>query len=506
MKHKLYRLCISAVIIASMMTGITACAKTPDEKIVKQKNAEKLREEAKKTPDEDSTLKATAEKAPEHYNYSYENDDKSLVVKADADVWLPDNDTIPMYEVTSEGYSQEFATAAYNFFFKGRETYILEGTDMTKSRIKEMIVNCKQAISEIEADTSMTDEERQNSIEGKNTEIEYWEGLYDDAPEKSTLHKVPVDDKIKLLENYSTENEKDKVYGVECNTDTEYFSLTNFPVDSSGWPGFLYSRDSEWSYYPDEGVELDTDELKENAKKDIGISIDEARAKADSFFDSVGVDVKCIENFGVQGYKTKVVSDNKFEDAETETSPSKDYTAYKFTYTRVVDGIPIAATTNDYLPDDDATLVWCYERMNVTVDKDGIISMNWEYPADIKESVSDNVGIISFDEAKKTFEKMMPVIYEGKISEWNDENNTMTIDVDVNQVSISLMRVRDSGSERKGVYSPAWIFYGKVIEHHKSYNEYTDKWDTMDMQEQQPWIVLAINAVDGSVIDVVEGY
>ena len=128
---------------------------------------------------------------------------------------------------------------------------------------------------------------------------------------------------------------------------------------------------------------------------------------------------------------------------------------------------------NDYLPDDDATLVWCYERMNVTVDKDGIISMNWEYPADIKESVSDNVGIISFDEAKKTFEKMMPVIYEGKISEWNDENNTMTIDVDVNQVSISLMRVRDSGSERKGVYSPAWIFYGKVIEHHKSYNEYT---------------------------------
>ena len=64
----------------------------------------------------------------------------------------------------------------------------------------------------------------------------------------------------------------------------------------------------------------------------------------------------------------------------------------------------------------------------------------------------------------------------------------------------------DSGSERKGVYSPAWIFYGKVIEHHKSYNEYTDKWDTNDMQEQQPWIVLAINAVDGSVIDVVEGY
>ena len=134
---KLKNMCkrtLPAVLIGSMLFGFTACAKTPDSSIVKQKDVDRLREDAKKTPDEDETLKETAKKAPKHYDYTYENEDKTLTVKADADVWLPDKDTIPMYEAAGEGFSQELTSAVYNYFFEGEETYKLEGTDMTKAK------------------------------------------------------------------------------------------------------------------------------------------------------------------------------------------------------------------------------------------------------------------------------------------------------------------------------------------------------------------------------------
>jgi hypothetical protein len=65
--------------------------------------------------------------------------------------------------------------------------------------------------------------------------------------------------------------------------------------------------------------------------------------------------------------------------------------------------------------------------------------------------------------------------------------------------ALHLVRVRDGGG-LTGLYTPAWVFYGKetrIAERSGVVFEGT---------EDQPWILMAINAVDGSIIDLIAGY
>ena len=81
------------------------------------------------------------------------------------------------------------------------------------------------------------------------------------------------------------------------------------------------------------------------------------------------------------------------------------------------------------------------------------------------------------------------------------------MDIKVTQVRLGLMRVKNDGSKREGLYVPTWIFYGsKAMTFHSDYPEMAEEERDWTNEEDTPWIVLAVNAVDGTVIDQVEGY
>ena len=67
--------------------------------------------------------------------------------------------------------------------------------------------------------------------------------------------------------------------------------------------------------------------------------------------------------------------------------------------------------------------------------------------------------------------------------------------MNVNTVQLSMIRLRD-GDKLSGLYVPAWVFYGTK-------SLYSDSTTTFS---PSPWIVYAINAIDGSIIDVKAGY
>ena len=62
-------------------------------------------------------------------------------------------------------------------------------------------------------------------------------------------------------------------------------------------------------------------------------------------------------------------------------------------------------------------------------------------------------------------------------------------------MGFSLLRIREINTiERTGLYVPAWVFYGgRLIDQNPD-----KKW--------APRIVFALNAIDGSVIDMEMGY
>lgn len=483
-----------------MVLCLTACAKTPDQKLVAQKNNERLEEAAKKEPKEGTTLKDVAATTTSTYDYHYESEDGAIKIVADhAPLTLPVKDSIPMYHVCSGEFSQEFVTKVYDYFFPDGDSYITTGTDVTKSVIDKQIVEIQQTISKVKDDSELSEEEKQGIISDNENVLKSMKESRKDAPEESTLRYEKKDASL-------VEKEWDGLDGhfttkgldVQSRDLKRWLAITSADADSPVSSSITYKGESEYDYSGMAGVPVS--QCTEVEKNDVGIKEEDARAFVDDFIEKTGVSWELHDTLLVSGYKS-IASDKPDGDIENAES----YTAYKFIYAQSVDGIQTAVTSSHYLPDeDDVSLTWLYEQISVVVEKDGIVELEWDFPQMMEDTVSENVGIISFEEASDIFEQMIPLTTKGDLEQWNDVDYLeTTVDATVTDVRLGLMRVRDGGSDRRGLLTPVWIFYGDYTRHfHYLDNVAEDHSDS----EPQPWILLAVNAVDGSVIDITAGY
>ena len=97
---------------------------------------------------------------------------------------------------------------------------------------------------------------------------------------------------------------------------------------------------------------------------------------------------------------------------------------------------------------------------------------------------------------------MVTVFYEGTLAAhdaareaMNEEGPAETFRLTVTEIRLELIRSRASRGEREGLLIPAWVFYGTV-----------DGSAAMENDACFPEIILAVNAVDGTVLDVERGY
>ncbi|MDO4540943.1 MAG: DUF6034 family protein, partial [Syntrophomonadaceae bacterium] len=95
---------------------------------------------------------------------------------------------------------------------------------------------------------------------------------------------------------------------------------------------------------------------------------------------------------------------------------------------------------------------------------------------------------------KDIFETMVVEFYKTESVRYDGHQWEYAVTVD--SIALSLLRIRDvSTEERVGLYVPAWVFYGETT----ISGEPTNK-------QRGPRIVFAINALDGSVINMEQGY
>lgn len=492
---------ILVITALTLSLGLTACASTPKQQLVAQKNNDRMEEAAKEEPKQGTSLKEVANTTTSTYDFHYQNEDKTVNIVADqVPVTLPLKDSIPMYHVYSGELSQEFVTKVYDYFFPDGEAYVFTGTDATKDVLEQKIVEIKATIAQTKDDPELTEEEKQDIIATNEGILHSLEEEKKTAPEKSTL---------KLEKRDSTLGEE-TWGGLSGNFTTKFLAVTskdqkrNLMVISAGADllvssDIIYTDNTE--YYYSGGAEIPAVKCSDEEKNAVGISEEDARKAAEDFVSTVGMDWEIHDILLTKGYK-EIESDDP---DSPELSYAENYTAYKFIFAQCIDGIETAVTSSNYVPDEreDTYIDWLYESIYVTVDKNGIVEFCWNYPLMTEDTVSENVGILSFDEAADIFEQMMPLVTQGELEQWNDETVETTADITVTDVRLGLIRVRDSGSERKGLLTPVWLFYGDYTRnfHYKDYpqGDYSDL-------EGQPWILLAVNAVDGSVIDITAGY
>ncbi len=494
-------LCAAALLLAG-------CAKSPENDIVTRKNTEALVSKATEEDKSRKTLAENKEQPPEHYSWSYDNSAGTLHIDAEADVELPEAETIPMYRLSCTGFTQEQVTGLYDYLFQGRETWKREGESRTKADCEKDIVEAKRHLEEIKQETTdRSEEEREQVIAYNQQFVDDLLAEYETLPEESQEKKVPVDST--LVETVSSVagadgGSRDEVsMGLTCESDAgDLLVVDNAPVDSPGWPGLYYEKEGKYRYDSDIMDAVPSQEADEKKSPDLPYTYEEAKALADEVPKAMGVDAELVQTGLVEGYTQAGMDTGGKGDVPMEAAGT--YTAFQFQYARVVDGTPVATTSSGYVSDDETALVWPYEKITILVSEVGIQQINWDSPVAVNEEVANDVPILPFEEAKAVFEELAPLAHEGKVEQRTDENVSVSMDIHVNQVRLSLMRVKNDGSERKGLYVPAWIFYGTET---TNYNYKDPGLDGNEpTTESTPWIVLAVNAVDGTVIDQIEGY
>ncbi|MBD5494114.1 MAG: hypothetical protein HDR12_06980 [Lachnospiraceae bacterium] len=177
---------------------------------------------------------------------------------------------------------------------------------------------------------------------------------------------------------------------------------------------------------------------------------------------------------------------------------------------RVEDGIPITYTYEDggmmadydaekliqamengeeYVPE---TVYWPYEEMTFIYTNEGLRTFEWINPYIIENLSDEYVFLLPFSDISNIFEDLILKKYADS---FNNEGDT--VDIQVDKVVLSYMRVREKDS-MEGTLIPVWDFFGT-----KTYKNSAGEVDLVVDRVYDgvtPESMMTINAMDGTIV------
>lgn len=493
MKKTIQTIIVAA--ISALILVLSACQSTPEATIVVPKDTERLIDQAEEgTADGTTALSIPSE----NYTLSTTGANGDLTIAVDASVDVPISEQLPMIRVTSKGFDQSTVTQIFNTVFSGQTVYDnSNNAGRTKTDIEKNILEMQQQLSD-------------GSYEEYGFSEDEWEELISELEKEYMLAPDSIDSAESISDGTMKLNSSESYQFYELNVVSDTGSLrvqsnlTNMAADESYLAYYrknapTYTMDDAQKVLINQSSEMETDKI-------VNFPLSDAIDLCDGLLGNDNASFELASVFMVDDHSTGLSDD--------EVSSANNY-AYKLFYVRKVDDIPVAVDAAMGMSEDSYNVQWSYEQIEVVIDKKGIVSLNWDAPISVEEVVKDNVSIISFDDANEIFEKMVFTVYESQTQPLNPRVESIKIDVAIDEIQLRLLRIREQNTEgtRTGILVPAWVYYGSVkkatywddsslntIIYQGSSNEFgnTYYWG--------PTIVLAINAIDGSIIDTAIGY
>lgn len=497
MSHQSYRittlkaLLLCVVLLIGLM--LTACQPTPDKPVIVNKNKD-LVEEVINQPspsiaDESHKLKNIA--VPDgHYTFTSQNDKASLTINVDAEIVKPIAGKMPMARVKPMEITQQMVTGMFNYLYPDEKPQ-LPRTQLTKGEIEDQIVHIKKTLSSGKIGDDPISDEDKTHFEQMVSKLE--EDLVT-APEK-TPDPVISDGTLQKVE------ENGQSY-FELYVNLGEFNWLNIRAKHENDFLPIWYCKTKSVFTTDGMVKFNVDDtLPKAVQKHLTLPLSDAIALTDGFFTAAGIDdVKLFASYLTDNHGTGHVDDN--------WDPASEY-AYKLFYTRTVNGVPVSCHMSDSASSD-YTEPWFYESIEFTVTDDGIVGIEWIEPCAVTEIIEDDVDLIDFDQAVSAFENAATYIFGKFVEESDDVESTATVDIDSIQLNLVRLREKDMPDQKAGLYVPAYVFYGSVKEktHYKKENETYENYRTSYGGGSDifpgPLMVIAINAIDGSIINVMD--
>lgn len=501
---------VSLFCVLCLLLALAGCVQTPEQPLVAQKDVDRLIEKAQQTPN-GNALSDLAEKTPGDYQWQTTACQNRIRVTVDAEIILPERDAAPMYRVTAGALTDEQCRAITSYLYKDTPAY-----EMPQNRPVTLKADVQREIDEY---TRALNEGMDNRL--FQEQALQWRQAYDGLglSEEEVLQLSESgarDDLIRLLGSFREElteavdsyegvvprgdgtlrDSEDGTYkNLSLRSETgDQLMITSAGKDQAAWTDLLWVRRGAPEYNLATAKNaVETPELTQ------------ARALADGLFAAAGIETGCFAFYQIDDSAPDGLFLGLRGNGYSEQLPSDAaHTGYVFYYTTAADGLTAAwsvaagQTGTTEKGQDSFEASWMYELAYVVVDADGIAAASWTSPVTEKKAVSENSPLLSFDQAREIFENMVTVPYEGTLAThdavgWDVPNDTF--ELTVTEVRLELIRSRASGGERTGLLTPAWVFYGTVG-------------GTAAVGDVGffPAIVLAVNAVDGTILDVDKGY
>ena len=471
-----------AFALALALLLAAGCQSTPEEGIVKGKSSAALIEKASA-----QTGGALAQRidAPEHYAAAFSNESDTLHVTVDAAVTVPDADKVPIIRVKPAHITQAQTDVLMDRLVQG-ELYEFE-TPRTKSEIADQIVAVKQQIAQgppaEEAGTRYTTDE------GQLTWEEYMEQVYLPILQEQ-YDAAPETAEPRLATGQLTDDGSGLKSAGGVNT-----------TDELGWESLIV--------YDSENMDIPPSAMYLRAAAEGFIFSYNTAEQFSQTVDYAGVDIDDLAPVTVTEAEAQTMCDAVVQALDipdmTLYAAAKKYgggreaprCCWEMQYTRNIGGVPVAYTGYSVgLPDlpagasaAEAVYIapWNYEKLNFYVNDDGIVGMDWQSPCQLTDTVTEDAALMDFADVTDIFQKMFAVKYDGE-----------DMDVTIDAVRLSYMRVSEQDKNYTGLLVPVWDFYGS---------------QTWTLGNGEPYTfydpdasLLTINAIDGSIIDRSLGY
>lgn len=470
--------------VLTMVIAIAGCQSTPDKPVVIQKDMAQMIEKAQTTATSEETPGMTIKErvgAPDAF--VFESTEGNFTVSANAPVFVPESEGMPIIRVKAGEFTQE-EVSAFWYALVGDTVLWRRETGLTKSEIEAQLVNLRMHIAEYEDDP-----EYENIVEQTKADIKELEAQYATAPDE--IEMTVADSTLRETEMGVNE---DTYICASAGGNTEDYSMSfyvqNMTRNKAGdiinpaSMGFSTS-DANHNYGQVNTLVVDENtELDESMKAHIKTTPAQAKAIVEEFLKKTGTPMEITS--------MKLVNDEETGIYDDVVAPAEHY-AYSLMCFRVVNkSLPCARILGStYIENEDLDYMktWDFETMGFKVNDSGIISMEWRAPLELIETTVEDCELMPFSEIQGVFEKMIPITYEATAKDM--DNLTCRIE----DVRLEMMRVVEQGSIENGLLIPVWNFYGVRERTYKGEKDETGR-----------YILLCVNAIDGSVIDISKGY
>lgn len=342
-----------------------------------------------------------------------------------------------------------------------------------------------------------------------------WDVNHEEIPAIVTYDEALSETRANELYGYVTANGQD--YSLEIdNNATALEHRVQFLIEK---------QDGDGNYLSFSNSLPDPDNLLENME---GIQLEPGFVNMDTPPEEVMTEAaEAISQMGLGEYAVQgggyfacwIADENAMDAAAYRESTYLTGMGYGVHFVRVVDGIPViytyedggAVTGEDVEKMEQAkmqkakgedvnseVIYWPFEEMRLIYNNEGFRSFKWINPYTIEDLSEEYVFLLPFSDISNIFEEM---ILKKHADNFNNEGDT--VDIQVDKVVLSYMRVREKDS-MEATLIPVWDFFGT-----KTYKNAAGEVDLVVdrfYDGVMPESMMTINAMDGTIIDRSAGY